>query len=188
MSFYDMKIHFIDGRPADLTIYQGKALLVVNTASKCSYSRQFTTLHQLYKKYHRYGFEILAFPCNQFNEKEPGDNLEVKTYCENLFKLTFPIFEKIEVRGQNAHPIFQFLTAQAPFQGFDTETVSGEKMNNFLIEKYPDIYQGNGIKWNFTKFLIDQEGQVRGRFETTTEPFEIESEIKSLLESHHLNN
>lgn len=181
MSLYDMKIHYIDGRQADLTMYRGKVLLVVNTASKCSYSRQFITLQQLYEKYQCYGFEILAFPCNQFNDKEPGDNLEVKTYCENLFGLTFPLFEKIEVRGQNAHPLFQFLTTQAPFQGFDTESESGEFMNNFLSEKYPDIYKGDGVKWNFTKFLIDKNGQVRGRFETTTEPFEIEPIIKSLL-------
>ncbi|MDR6724440.1 glutathione peroxidase [Paenibacillus amylolyticus] len=181
MSFYDMKIHTIDGTPADLARFRGKVLLVVNTASKCSYSRQFTTLQQLYEKYHHDGLEILAFPCNQFNEKEPGDNSEVKAYCENLFKLTFPLFEKIEVRGQNVHPIYQFLTAQAPFQGFDTETASGEWMKNFLNENYPDIYMGDGIKWNFTKFLIDRNGQVHGRYETTTEPLEIEPIIKSLL-------
>lgn len=184
ISFYDMKINYIDGRPADLTIYLGKVLLVVNTASKCSYSRQFTILQQLHEKYHRYGFEILAFPCNQFNNKEPGDNSEVKTYCEDLFNITFPLFEKIKVRGQNAHPLFQYLTAQAPFQGFDTESASGEFMTNFLNEKYPDIYKGDGIKWNFTKFLIDQNGQVHGRFETTIEPFEIEPAIKSLLQSN----
>lgn len=181
MSFYDMNIHYIDGRSADLTKYRGKVLLVVNTASKCSYSRQFTTLQQLYEKYHRDGLEILAFPCNQFNEKEPGSHSEVKTYCDNLFKLTFPLFEKIEVRGQNTHPIFQFLTSQAPFLGFDTETTSGEWMKNFLNENYPDIYKGDGIKWNFTKFLIDRNGEVHGRYETTTEPFEIEPNIKTLL-------
>lgn len=181
MSFYDNKVHFIDGRLADLTTYRGKVLLVVNTASKCSYSRQFETLQQLYERYHRFGFEILAFPCNQFNEKEPGDNSEVKAYCEHQLKLTFPLFEKIEVRGIRAHPIFQFLTNQAPFLGYDTETASGEWMDHFLSEKFPDIYQGDGVKWNFTKFLIDQHGQVRGRFETTTEPVDIEPSIKSLL-------
>lgn len=181
MSFFDMNIHFIDGSPADLTMYRGKVLLVVNTASKCSYARQFTTLQQLYDKYQHYGFEILAFPCNQFNEKEPGHNAEVKANCENLFKLTFPLFEKIEVRGLNVHPIFEFLTAQAPFPGFNTETESGEWMDRFLKEKYPDIYEGDGIKWNFTKFLVDQSGQVCGRYETTTEPMEIEPMIRSLL-------
>ncbi|WP_342551761.1 glutathione peroxidase [Paenibacillus sp. FSL R7-0652] len=181
MSFYDKKIHFIDGSPADLAIYRGKVLLVVNTASKCSCSRQFEALQQLYEKYHRYGFEILAFPCNQFNEKEPGDNFEVQINCKNRFKLTFPLFEKIEVRGAHAHPIFQFLTAQAPFLGFDTKTDSGKWMNDFLIKNFPDIHGDHGVKWNFTKFLMDRNGEVRGRFETITEPHVIEPNIRSLL-------
>lgn len=181
MSIYDMKVHFIDGKLADLAMYRGKVLLVVNTASKCGYSRQFTALQELYEKYHHNGLEILGFPCNQFNEKEPEGNSEVKAYCENQFRITFPLFQKIEVRGQNAHPLFEFLTAQAPFQGFDTETASGQWMENFLNEKYPDIYEGDGIKWNFTKFLIDQNGNVRRRFEPTIEPSELEEDIQSLL-------
>ncbi|MCG7378859.1 glutathione peroxidase [Paenibacillus sp. ACRSA] len=181
MAFYDMEINRIDGKPADLAIYRGKVLLVVNTASKCSYSRQFTTLQELYDKYRSDGLEILGFPCNQFNDKEPGENTEVKTYCEDEFKITFPLFEKIEARGQNTHPIFQFLTEQAPFQGFDTEEVNGQWMKNFLIEKYPDIYEGDGIKWNFTKFLIDRNGDVRRRFEPSTEPTELEGIIQALL-------
>ncbi|MFC5451627.1 glutathione peroxidase [Paenibacillus aestuarii] len=181
MSFYNFIANSIDGKFADLSIYRGKVLLIVNTASRCSYSRQFADLQKLYEKYRKQGLEILAFPCNQFNEKEPGNNSEVSAYCKSNFRLTFPLFEKVEVRGQNAHPLFKFLTEQAPFRGFDTQTANGQWMQNFLQEKYPDIYAGDGIKWNFTKFLIDRNGHVQARYETTTEPIDLEEVIESLL-------
>lgn len=182
MSIYDFQVTKISGKTIDLSIYLGKVLLIVNTASKCSYSRQFADLQKLYDNHREQGFEILGFPCNQFNEKEPGNNSEVQEYCEGHFGVTFPLFEKVEVRGQNPHPLFEFLTKQAPFQGFDTQTVNGKWMQNFLQEKYPDLYAGHGIKWNFTKFLIDRNGQVQDRYETTTEPFEIQSAIEALLD------
>ncbi|GAB6989901.1 glutathione peroxidase [Paenibacillus pini] len=181
MSIYDLQVNTINGKLVELSIYRGKVLLIVNTASRCGYSRQFTGLQKLYESHHEQGFEILGFPCNQFNEKEPGSNLNVQEYCESNFRVTFPLFEKMEVRGSSAHPLFQYLTQQAPFQGFDTQTSGGLWMQNFLQEKYPDIYSGNGIKWNFSKFLIDRDGEVYGRYETTTEPIDIESCIKSLL-------
>lgn len=181
MSIYDFQVNAINGSPIELSIYSGKVLLIVNTASRCGYARQFAGLQKLYDCYHEQGFEILGFPCNQFNEKEPGSSLEVREYCERNFGVTFPLFEKIEVRGQNTHPLFQFLTAQAPFQGFDAQTPDGQKMQSFLQQKYPDLYAGDGVKWNFTKFLIDRYGLLCGRYETTTEPLELEPSIKSLL-------
>ncbi|KUP24600.1 redoxin domain-containing protein [Paenibacillus sp. DMB5] len=181
MSIYDFKVNTIDGKTVELSMYHKKVLLIVNTASMCSYSRQFTELQKLYENHTKQGFEILGFPCNQFNEKEPGNNSEVQEYCKNNFGVTFPLFEKVEARGQTAHPLFEFLTKQAPFQGFDTQTPNGEWMQNFLQEKYPAIYAGDGVKWNFTKFLIDRNGQVYNRYETTTEPFEIQPAIKGLL-------
>lgn len=181
MSIYDLQVNTISGKTIELSIYLGKVLLIVNTASMCSYSRQFAGLQKLYENHSEQGFEILGFPCNQFNEKEPGNNSEVQEYCGSNFGVTFPLFEKVEVRGQTPHPLFQFLTNQAPFQGFDTQTSNGKWMQDFLQEKYPDIYAGHGIKWNFTKFLIDRNGQVHDRYETTTEPFEIQSAIESLL-------
>jgi len=181
MSIYDFQVNTMNGSLIDLSIYRGKVLLIVNTASRCSYSRQFAGLQKLYENHHERGFEILGFPCNQFNEKEPGSKSDVREYCERNFGVTFPLFEKIEVRGQNMHPLFQFLTEQAPFQGFDTQTSDGQKMQTFLQEKYADIFAGDGIKWNYTKFVIDANGQLYGRYETTTEPFEIEPVIKSLL-------
>ncbi|TJY42565.1 glutathione peroxidase [Cohnella pontilimi] len=181
MSIYDFQVNSISGKPVELSIYRGKVLLIVNTASRCSYSRQFTDLQKLYESHHEQEFEILGFPCNQFNEKEPGGNSEVHDYCVSNFGVKFPLFEKVEVRGSAAHPLFQYLTQQAPFQGFNTQTSDGQWMQNFLQEKYPDIYVGDGIKWNFSKFLIDRNGHVFDRYETTTEPFDIESVIESLL-------
>ncbi|MEI2396584.1 MULTISPECIES: glutathione peroxidase [Paenibacillus] len=181
MSIYDIQVNTINGNTLDMSIYLGKVLLIVNTASMCSYSRQFAGLQKLYESYSEQGFEILGFPCNQFNEKEPGENSELQEYCERNFGVTFPLLEKVDVRGQTAHPLFQFLTKQAPFQGFDTRNPNGEWMQKFLQENYPDIYTGDGIKWNFTKFLIDRNGQVHDRYETSTEPFEIQSAIEALL-------
>lgn len=181
MSIYDFQVSSINGKLVVLSAYSGKVLLIVNTASKCSYSRQFAGLQKLYESHHEQGFEILGFPCNQFNEKEPGSNAEVQEYCESNFGVTFPLFEKMEVRGLSTHPLFQYLTQQAPFQGFDTQTSDGQWMQDFLQEKHPEIYAGDGIKWNFSKFLIDRNGHVKARFETTTEPFDIESVVESLL-------
>ncbi|GLI04261.1 glutathione peroxidase [Paenibacillus tyrfis] len=181
MSVYDFKVNSMDGKPVDLSIYRGKVLLIVNTASKCSYSRQFAGLQELYESYHQEGFEILGFPCNQFNDKEPGSSSEIKEYCKSSFGVAFPLFEKIEVRGPSAHPLFEYLTQQAPFQGFDIHTPNGQWMQDFVQQKYPEIYAGDGIKWNFSKFLIDRNGQICARYETTTEPSEIESVVQSLL-------
>ncbi|OME38073.1 glutathione peroxidase [Paenibacillus odorifer] len=181
MSIYDFQAKSIHGEPVELSIYRGKVLLILNTASRCSYSRQLPDLQKLYEIHHEQGFEILGFPCNQFNEKEPESNSDVHEYCESNFGVKFPLFEKVEVRGPSAHPLFQYLTQQAPFQGFDTETSGGKWMQDFLQEKYPDIYAGDGVKWNFSKFLIDRNGHVYGRYETMTEPFDIEPFIESLL-------
>lgn len=151
MSFYDIKVNLINGKQTDLSVYRGKVLLVVNTASRCSYSSQFADLQKLYDHYSRYGLEILAFPCNQFNEKEPGDNSEVRAYCESHFRINFPLFEKVEVRGEHAHPLFQFLTLQAPFQGMDPHSVDGPKMANFLqknILMYTRVTVSSGISLN----------------------------------------
>lgn len=181
MSIYDFQATLINGKQIKLSDYSGKVLLIVNTASKCSFSRQFADLQKLYANRREQGVEILAFPCNQFNEKEPGSNSEVQEYCEMNHGVTFPLFAKTVVRGPSSHPLFQYLTQQAPFQGFDTGTSDGQWMDDFLRGKYPDIYAGDGVKWNFTKFLIDRNGQVNQRFESTTLPSDIDLAIQSLL-------
>ncbi|MDY8022271.1 glutathione peroxidase [Paenibacillus polymyxa] len=181
MSIYDFQATSISGKPIEFSDYRGKVLLIVNTASKCSFSSQFADLQKLYERWREQGFEILAFPCNQFNEKEPSNNSEVQRFCQINHGVTFPLFEKTDVRGSSPHPLFQYLTQQAPFQGFDTQTKDGQWMEDFLRDKYPEIYDGDGIKWNFSKFLVDRDGQVKGRFEVTTEPCAIDPVIESLL-------
>ncbi|KEO78964.1 glutathione peroxidase [Paenibacillus polymyxa] len=181
MSVYDFQATSINGEPIELSDYRGKILLIVNTASMCSFSSQFTDLQKLYEKRREQGFEILAFPCNQFNKKEPSSNSEVQGICQINHGVTFPLFEKTDVRGLSLHPLFQYLTQQAPFQGFDIQTKDGQWMEDFLRDKYPDIYAGDGIKWNFSKFLVDRDGHVQGRFEVTTEPWAIDPVIESLL-------
>lgn len=181
MSIYSFQVNSIQGKSVGLSDFHGKVLLIVNTASQCGYARQFAGLQELYAKYREKGFEILAFPCNQFNGKEPGSNPEIQEICTRELGVTFPVFEKIDVRGISAHPLFQYLVQQAPFRGFDLRTESGQWMESFLLEKYPDIYAGDGIKWNFTKFLIDRDGTVKGRYETPIEPSDLELEIQLLI-------
>lgn len=181
MSIYEFQAALIDGRPISLSEYRGKVLLIVNLASQCGFARQIAGLESLYEQWRAQGFEILGFPCNQFNGKEPGSNAEIADTCRKDFAATFPLFEKIEVRGASAHPLFQYLTERAPFKGFDPENEREQWMKDFLLEKYPEIYEGNGVKWNFCKFLIDRHGEVIGRFEPTTEPAAIGQVMESLL-------
>ncbi|ANS75060.1 glutathione peroxidase [Paenibacillus yonginensis] len=181
MMIYDFVAHSVDGVPVGLSKYEGKVLLIVNTASKCSYSRQFAGLQELYDAYRDKGLEILGFPCNQFNQKEPGTGAEAEAHCRHSYGVTFPIFEKVEVRGSSAHPLFLHLTRQAPFQGYDTETPEGKWMKDFLLEKYPEFYAGDEIKWNFTKFLIGRSGETIQRFETTVEPAALAAAVQALL-------
>ncbi|RUT29010.1 glutathione peroxidase [Paenibacillus zeisoli] len=181
MSIYDYQATSILGEVIPLSRYSGKVLLIVNTASRCSYSRQFADLQKLYERRREQGFEILGFPCNQFNEKEPGSSTEILGVCQTDHGVTFPLFEKTDVIGPSAHPLFEYLTQQAPFQGFDAKTKEGQWMDHFLRDKHPQIYAGNGVKWNFSKFLIDREGQVSGRFESIVEPMDLDPGIEALL-------
>lgn len=181
MSIYDFQAALIDGTSVELSAYQGKVVLIVNTASQCGFARQFTELQQLYEAHADKGFEILAFPCNQFNDKEPGINAEIETYCRTNYGITFPLFEKVDVRGSGIHPLFDYLTRQAPFQGYDTQTEGGQWMSSFLQNNYPDRYADNGVNWNYTKFLVNRNGEVQARFEPTIKPKELISDIELLL-------
>ena len=154
---YDFSVENAQGKSQDLSQYQGKVLLVVNTASKCGYTPQYKELQELYTEWHARGLEILAFPCNQFGKQEQGSNEEIQQFCQINFGLTFPVFAKIEVNGEQAHPLYGYLTAL-------------EQAN-----------LGGKIRWNFTKFLIDQNGNVVGRFEPAINPLAIGAEIQTLL-------
>jgi glutathione peroxidase len=157
MSIYDFKAITIDGEEKSLKEYEGKVLLIVNTASKCGFTPQYKELEEIYKKIGNEKFEVLGFPCNQFGNQEPGESGEIKNFCEINYGVTFEVFEKIDVKGANAHPLFKYLTEQK----------SG------LI--------GSAIKWNFTKFLIDAEGNVVDRFAPTTSPVKLENDIRKLI-------
>lgn len=181
MDLYSSEVACMDGSTTTLSSFRHKVLLIVNTASRCSYSSQFAALQQLYDKYREHGLEILAFPCNQFNGKEPGSNAEIAEYCRNEFRVTFPMLRKIDVRGPKMHSLYEKWIEQAPFAGFDLSTEKGRWMDDFLKEKHPDIYAGDGVKWNFTKFLIGRDGRVAARYETPIEPAAMESMIERLL-------
>lgn len=157
MNFYDFSAKGMYGDEINMKSYEGKVVLVVNTASKCGLTPQFKDLETLYKKYKDRGFEILGFPCNQFANQDAGTNEEIQTFCQLNYGVTFTMFEKIEVNGENAHPIYKYLK---------------EEKKSLL---------GKEIKWNFTKFLVDTEGQVIKRYSPTTKPLNIEKDIEKLL-------
>ncbi|MDD7796193.1 glutathione peroxidase [Clostridium sp. 'White wine YQ'] len=181
MSIYDYSAKNINGDDVSLRKYEGKVLLIVNTASKCGFTPQYKDLEALYKKLGNEKFEILGFPCDQFANQEPGTSEDIKNFCEINYGVTFPIFQKIDVNGENAHDLFKYLKSKAPFKGIDDSTTTGKFLKTFLSEKYPETLLGDSIKWNFTKFLVNTNGEVINRFESTIEPSDIESYITSLL-------
>jgi glutathione peroxidase len=181
MSIYNFEVKTIDGEETSLEKYKGKVLLIVNTASKCGFTYQYEALEKLYKEYNEKGFEILGFPSNQFAEQEPGTNSEVKNFCQINYGVTFPLFEKTDVRGEKADPLFKFLTDKAPFKGFDPKHPITEKLEAALKGNFPEFLEGDSVKWNFTKFLVDREGNVVDRFEPTTDPDKIAADIEKLL-------
>ena len=181
MSVYDFTVKTNKGVEKNLGDYKGKVLLIVNTASKCGFTPQFEGLQKLYKDYKDKGLEILGFPCNQFAGQEPGNNEEVQSFCKLNYGVTFQIFEKGDVRGETAQPLFKYLTEQKGFKGFDEGHPFAKTLTDALKENFPEYLEGDGIKWNFTKFLIDREGNVVERFEPTKDPADIASDIEKLL-------
>ncbi|SHE36510.1 glutathione peroxidase [Seinonella peptonophila] len=162
MTIYDYSAKRVDGSNQSLKDYKGQIILIVNTASRCGFTPQYQELQKLYEDYHEQGFTILAFPCNQFMNQEPGTEEEILKFCQTNYHVTFPIFAKIDVKGDRAHPLFQYLTKKAKGVLYDD------------------------IKWNFTKFLIDHNGEVVMRYAPTTSPNKIRPDIdRYLSESTH---
>jgi len=178
---YSFDLETIQGKPASMEQYKGKVLVIVNTASKCGFTPQYADLQKLYEQYKERGLEILGFPSNQFGAQEPGANSDVQSFCTMNYGVTFPLFAKTDVRDESAHPLFRHLTEQAPFEGFNTSEPSGKMLNAFLSEKLPHYMTGDSIKWNFTKFLVDREGRVVKRFESTVDPANMKDDIEKLL-------
>lgn len=178
LSVYSFQANISNGEEISLDIYKGKVMLIVNTASKCGFTPQYEGLEKLYETYKENGFTILGFPCNQFGGQEPGSNEEINSFCSLNYNVTFPIFQKIDVNGENAHPLYQYLREQAPE---DADLDKKGSLYQLLLDKMPDLLEGSKIRWNFTKFLIDQNGNVVKRFATTTKPEEIAKDIEKLL-------
>ncbi|WP_298146469.1 glutathione peroxidase [uncultured Acinetobacter sp.] len=157
-NIYQFKAELLDGQEQSLSVYTGKVLLIVNTASKCGFTPQFSGLEKLYQQYKDQGLEVLGFPCNQFGGQDPGSNREIGAFCQKNYGVSFPMFAKVDVKGTEAHPVFRYLTNNS---------------KGIL---------GNGIKWNFTKFLIGRDGRIIQRFAPTTKPESLQEEIEKALQ------
>jgi glutathione peroxidase len=181
MNIYNFEVKDIKGQEMTLSDYAGKLLLIVNTASKCGFTPQYDGLEKLYQKYKDRGLVILGFPSNQFLEQEPGSSEDISSFCRMNYGVTFPLFSKIDVRGETADPLFQFLAEAAPFKGFELNKEMGKKIQSVIREHYPDNLEGNGVKWNFTKFLIGRDGSVLERFEPTITPEELDPILEAAL-------
>ena len=167
--------------PVSLSDYQGQVLLVVNTATQCGFTPQYTDLQQLYDRHHAQGLEILDFPCNQFGEQAPGSNEEIHAFCTGNYNVTFPQMAKIDVNGDSATALYQWLKSKAPFGGFDTTDRIGAYLDQMFRAQDSLYTQNPDIKWNFTKFLIDRQGNVVRRFEPTDKMADVEKAIAELL-------
>ncbi|MBP1968613.1 glutathione peroxidase [Virgibacillus natechei] len=159
MSIYDFSVKTMQGDKKSLSDYKGKTLLIVNTASKCGFTPQFEGLQNVYEQYQDQDFEILGFPCNQFNNQDPGNDEEISQFCERNYGVTFPMFSKVDVKGEDAHPLFEYLTTEE--KGMLTKD----------------------IKWNFTKFLIDKNGKVVDRYAPQTKPENIVKDIDKAMQA-----
>jgi len=155
---YDFSVKGIDGKEQNLAAYRGQVLLIVNTASRCGFTPQYEGLEALYREYKDRGFAVLAFPCNQFGGQEPGDEAEIAQFCSLNYDVSFPLFAKVEVNGDGAAPLYRFL--------------KGER---------PGLLGTEGIKWNFTKFLVDRDGRVSERFAPQTKPADLAAAVEMLL-------
>ena len=161
--------------------YKGKVLLIVNTATRCGFTPQYEELEALYEKYRAQGFEILDFPCNQFGEQAPGTIAEIHQFCTANFNIQFPQFDKVDVNGPDASPLFAFLKSQRGFAGFNLDHRLGRLLDDNFRKKDPAYDQNPDIKWNFTKFLVDRKGRVVQRFEPTATAADMEEAIRQLL-------
>jgi glutathione peroxidase len=161
-SVFNFQAENLDGRPIRLAEFTGKVLLIVNTASQCGFTPQYTGLEKLYQTYKDRGLEVLGFPCNQFGSQEPGSAADIGAFCEKNYGVSFPMFAKIEVNGENAHPLYRFLKKEKPG----------------LLGPIG----GGAIKWNFTKFLINRQGEVVARYASTTKPESLAKDIERLLD------
>jgi len=176
---YDFKALNNKGKEVDFAQYEGKVLMIVNTASKCGFTPQYDGLEALYQKYMDQGLVIVGFPCDQFAHQEPGSNEEIAEFCRLNHGVTFPLMGKVEVNGANAEPIFEYLKAQAPTE--DYNGLKAKATAKMLKGLSKSMEKDSDIRWNFTKFLVNRDGTVIKRYAPTTKPEDIEKDIQTML-------
>ena len=179
---YDFTVKDINGGDVSLKQYEGKVLLIVNVASKCGLTPQYEGLEALYQKYKDQGLVILGFPCNQFLGQEPGTNEEIIEFCSINYDVTFPLFDKIDVNGNNESPLYTFLKAKAPFKGYpEGSEAFAAQLDQIHQATGTGFEKGNAIKWNFGKFLVSKDGKTILRFEPMVTPEMLEKSIQEML-------
>lgn len=181
MTVYDFEVKDDQGNMVSLKDYEGKVLLIVNSATECGFTPQYNQLTDIYNEFKNQGFVILDFPCNQFGGQAPGTTQEIKETCRLKFLVEYPIFDKIEVNGDNEIPLYTYLKGEKGFEGFDKEHELTPIIEDVVSKIDPDYENNSDIKWNFTKFLIDRDGNVVERFEPTKDLDIVRERIKDLL-------
>ena len=180
-TIYDFVVTNDEGRQVSLAEYRGKVMLIVNTATRCGFTPQYTELEKLYAKYRAEGLEILDFPCNQFGEQAPGTIQEIHQFCTANFDIHFAQFDKIDVNGDNAAPLYTYLKSQKGFKGFDLNNKTGKMLDEMFRKRNPDYDKSADIKWNFTKFLVARDGRVVARYEPTDDISAIDADVRNEL-------
>jgi len=179
-TIYDFTLKDMYGNDVSLSDYRGKVILIVNTATGCGFTPQYAPIEQLYKDHHEQGLEILDIPCNQFGAQAPGTDDEIHAFCTMHFNTTFPQMKKADVNGENELPLYTYLKAQKGFEGFDEHQYKAV-LEDMFTKADPDWDKKPDIKWNFTKFVVDRDGNVAARFEPTADIEKVEACIRALL-------
>ena len=181
-SIYDITVKDIKGNDVSMADYKGQVLLIVNVSSKCGLTPQYEGLESLFQKYKDQGLVILAFPCNQFLEQEPGTNEEILSFCSINYNVTFPLFDKIDVNGKEESPLYTFLKSKAPFKGYPEGYEAFASQLDMIHQKTGTGFEkGDAIKWNFGKFLVSKDGKTILRFEPMVSPEGLEADIQRML-------
>ena len=180
MNIYDFSVQARDGSEVSLSAYKGKVLLIVNTATGCGFTPQYDELQELYETCRDRGLEILDFPCNQFGEQAPGNDEEIHTFCTGRFGITFPQFSKIKVLGEDAIPLYKWLSENSKFEGFGMSPM-GLAMNGIAKRMDKDFKKNGNVKWNFTKLLISRDGELLARFEPTVAMKTVMEKVRAVL-------
>ncbi|MCQ2416374.1 MAG: glutathione peroxidase [Oscillospiraceae bacterium] len=179
MNAYDFTVKAQGGSEVSLSEFKGKTLLIVNTATGCGFTPQYEELQNIYEELHEQGLEILDFPCNQFGNQAPGADEEIHSFCTGRYGISFPQYSKIDVNGENAIPLYKWITANTKFEGFDGAM---KLILAPVVKKMDKDYKNNGnIKWNFTKILIDKNGEIVARFEPTASLDKVKAKIKEII-------